>query len=80
VRRRQGDLDGALQDHTEAIRLNPGEANAYYNRAVVWKQKGNHSAAIRDYESYLRLGGGARDGDEAQVRRIIDDLRKNADG
>ena len=31
--RAKGDLEGALQDYNEAIRLKPDYANAYYNRA-----------------------------------------------
>jgi len=77
ARRDKGDLDGALADYTEAIRLKPDDANAYYNRARLLKHKGQHKMAIADYQRYLDLGGGARDGDQAEVEQIISDLKKS---
>jgi len=76
ARRDQGDLEGALQDYGEAIRLKPDDANAFYNRAQIWKTKAHHSAAITDFQKYLDLGGGQRDGDTAKVERMIRDLKE----
>jgi tetratricopeptide (TPR) repeat protein len=76
ARRNKKDLDGAIKDHTKAIRLKPDDANAYYNRALVWKQKEDYYATIADYQKYLDLGGGIRDGDQAEVEGFIRDLKK----
>lgn len=43
-----GDLDSALKDASEAIRLNPHAAN-YNNRALIWHAKRDYEKAIADY-------------------------------
>jgi len=73
-----GDLDGALKDYTKAIRLKPDYANTYYNRALARRGKGDPvstKAAIADFQKYLDLGGGTRDGDQAEVEQFIRDLK-----
>ena len=71
-----GDVEGALQDYEQAIRLKPDHASAYYNRALVRRDKLNAQAAIADFQKYLYLGGGERDGDTAQVIKMIADLKQ----
>ena len=43
-----GDLDGALADINEAIRLDPALPPPLINRAVLWRAKGDHDRAIAD--------------------------------
>jgi tetratricopeptide (TPR) repeat protein len=78
ARRANGDHDGGLKDYAEAIRLKPDYANAYYNRGVARRAKGDPAstkAAIADFQQYLDLGGGIRDGDQAEVEQFIRDLK-----
>jgi tetratricopeptide (TPR) repeat protein len=52
-----GDLDRAMQDLNESIRLNPDYATAYYNRGIIYERKaGNESgdAATRDHERAIQ--------------------------
>jgi tetratricopeptide (TPR) repeat protein len=72
----KGDLEGALKDYNEAIRLKPDFASPFYNRALIWKQKDRPAAAIADFQKYLDLGGGERDGDTEEVEGIIRELQK----
>lgn len=53
----RGDLDGAIADYTEAIRLNPNHANAYWARGNCHYQRRAYRAALKDYERYLGLAG-----------------------
>ncbi len=76
ARKAKGDLEGALQDYEQAIRLKPDMADAYYNRALVWRNNLNPAAAIADFQKHLDLGGGERDGDTEQVRKMIADLKQ----
>jgi tetratricopeptide (TPR) repeat protein len=46
---RKGDLDHAIQDDTEVIRLNPKEYMAYNNRGFAFQRKGDLDHAIADY-------------------------------
>jgi tetratricopeptide (TPR) repeat protein len=78
ARAAKGDLDAALNDCAEAIRLKPDDAEAYYNRGAARRDKGDSAsakAAIADFQKYLDLGGGIRDGDQAAVEQFIRDLK-----
>ena len=73
ARRKKGDLDGAIKDYAEAIRLKPNFALAYYNRGLARRKKGdlaNAKAAVADFQKYLDLGGGMRDGDQGKKAHI----------
>jgi tetratricopeptide (TPR) repeat protein len=78
ARHESGDVNGALEDYKEAIRLKPDYPDTYYNRALVWKAKKRYSDAIADFKKYLALGGGIRDGDQAEVKRFIQELKSKA--
>jgi tetratricopeptide (TPR) repeat protein len=51
----KGDLNRALRDYDEAITLNPKEAGAYVDRALVLTLKGGRNAAMKDYDEAIRL-------------------------
>jgi tetratricopeptide (TPR) repeat protein len=53
--RSQGDLDHAIQDYGQAIKLNGKLALAYNNRGVAYDQKGLFEHAIQDYEQAIKL-------------------------
>lgn len=55
ARKNKGDLDGAIQDYTEAIRLNPDNDPAYNNRGVARKNKVDLDGAIQDFTEAIRL-------------------------
>jgi tetratricopeptide (TPR) repeat protein len=55
ARRDKGDLDGALQDLTEAIRLKPGCADAFHNRGNARIAKGDLDGALPDFTKAIRL-------------------------
>ena len=44
-----------ITDLPEAIRLDPNDAKAYYNRAIAYQKKGNHDQAIVDFTEAIRL-------------------------
>jgi tetratricopeptide (TPR) repeat protein len=76
VRQDKGDLDGAIADYDQAIRLNPKEPLAYNNRADARTAKGDLDGAIADYDQIIQLeptdsGAFLRRGD---VRRRKGDL------
>ena len=51
----KGDLDRAIADYSEAIRLDPKYAYAYNNRGNAYYDKGDHDRAIADYSEAIRL-------------------------
>jgi tetratricopeptide (TPR) repeat protein len=76
ARQAKGDLEAALEDYNEAIRLKPDYADAFNNRGNARRASGDKEGAIADYQKYLDLGGGLRDGDQAEVEKIIRDLKQ----
>jgi tetratricopeptide (TPR) repeat protein len=44
-----------IADYSEAIRIRPGYVDAYNNRGVVRKEKGDYDGAIADYNEAIRL-------------------------
>jgi tetratricopeptide (TPR) repeat protein len=53
--RKRGELEIALGDFNEAIRLDPTSASAYNSRGVVWFEKDDYDKAIADYNEAIRL-------------------------
>jgi tetratricopeptide (TPR) repeat protein len=51
----KGDLDQAIADYTEAIRRDPQDTTAYYNRGNAYRCKGEFDHAIADYTEVIRL-------------------------
>ena len=52
---RQGEYDRALNDVSEAIRLNPRLSTTYAKRGVIFERKGEYGNAIDDYTDAIRL-------------------------
>lgn len=50
--------DKAIADYDAAVRLDPGYANAYYNRGIAYASSGRPVQAIADYDAVLRLKPG----------------------
>lgn len=51
----KGEYDRAIQDFSEAIRLNPNDARAFYNRGNTYGDMGEHDRAIEDFSQAIRL-------------------------
>ena len=51
----QGDHPKAIEDFTEAIRLDPKYATAYYSRGLGWKEKKENDKAIAEYNEAIKL-------------------------
>jgi tetratricopeptide (TPR) repeat protein len=53
--RRQGQLDLAIADYDESLRLDPTNAGALVNRGGAWAAKGMHEQAIADFDRALAI-------------------------
>lgn len=51
----KGDIDRAIADYNEALRLDPNYASAFENRGWAWIHKGNLDRSIADYNEAIRL-------------------------
>jgi len=56
LRMMSGDLDGGLADLNEAIRVDPYHPYPYWNRAELYRHKGDVANAKADFERALSLG------------------------
>jgi tetratricopeptide (TPR) repeat protein len=48
-------LDRAIADHAQAIKLDPNLSEAFYNRGNAYGDKGENDRAITDYDQAIRL-------------------------
>ena len=55
----KGDLDRAIQDYGQAIKIHPKSAVAYNNRGVAYDRKGEYDRAIQDYDQSIKLSPSA---------------------
>src|SRR5438876_1205053 len=53
--RAKDDLDSAIRDYDEVIRLDPTYAEAYDNRGDAWLDKKDYDRATADYSEAIRL-------------------------
>ncbi|CAD8114220.1 unnamed protein product [Paramecium primaurelia] len=51
----QGQKEKALLDYNTAIKLNPNDAEVYYNRAILFSEQGQKEKALLDYNMAIRL-------------------------
>jgi tetratricopeptide (TPR) repeat protein len=58
IRGSMSDFEGAIADSSEAIRLNPNYAMAFFNRAIARAQIGDVPGAISDVERAAILSPG----------------------
>ncbi|MDX2240032.1 MAG: tetratricopeptide repeat protein, partial [Leptolyngbyaceae cyanobacterium bins.302] len=49
------DVEGAIVDYSEAIRLNPTLAEAYLNRGRLHLETGNRQATLTDWQQAAKL-------------------------
>lgn len=54
-RRQNQELDGAIEDFSEAIRLDPKRPGLYAMRADTYRSLGRFASAIEDYDEAIRL-------------------------
>jgi tetratricopeptide (TPR) repeat protein len=57
----------AIADYTEAIRLDPRCAGAYFNRGLALRKKGESAKAEEDFAQAKKLGWTSWDGDAAKT-------------
>jgi len=50
----KNDLDRALADHGDAIKLDPQYARPYYNRGLVYAARRDYDAAISEYDQAIK--------------------------
>jgi serine/threonine protein kinase/Flp pilus assembly protein TadD len=75
---RKHDIDGAIADYTEAIRLNPQFIDAYYWRGIAKRSKKDSDGAIADYTEAIRLN--PQFIDAYYSRGIARDAKKDLEG
>jgi len=52
--RQKGELDKAMMDYDQALRIQPIYAQAHNNRGNVWNLKGEYDKAIAEYDESIR--------------------------
>jgi tetratricopeptide (TPR) repeat protein len=52
------EVDRAMTEFDQVIRLAPGDANAYVSRGKAWERRGDHDRALADYDQAIRIDPG----------------------
>ena len=55
AKQKKGDLDGAMADYDQAIKLNPKDASAFNNRGNAKFAKGDLNGAMADYNQAIKI-------------------------
>ena len=55
VNSHESNYDKAIEDYTQAIKLDPNPAYAYNNRGTVKLKLGDYQGAIKDYDKAIEL-------------------------
>jgi tetratricopeptide (TPR) repeat protein len=50
-----GELDRAIADYTEALKIDPTHLTAYRNRGIAFEHKGDLDRAIADYDEVIKI-------------------------
>jgi tetratricopeptide (TPR) repeat protein len=64
----KGYLDRAIADYDQAIKFDPKDASAYYNRALALEGKGDLQRALVDFKTFTELDPSDPDGPAAVAR------------
>ena len=60
IRKKSGDLAGAIIDFTRVIDLDPTNANGYFQRATCYCYLGNHDSGLKDFTKLIEFKTTAR--------------------
>ena len=76
----KGDLDGAIADSTQAIDLDPKNAQAYCNRGLARVGKGDLDGAMTDLKTFCDLAPRDSGADTARIYLWLISTEKNPQG
>ena len=71
-----------IEDFTKAIKSNPKDAAAYFNRGMIYHEQGKYDEAIADYKKAMKLEPKLKTQIESHIERKLkrgDDLKKIPD-
>jgi len=74
----RNDYESAIADYTEALRLDPNQANAYYGRGFIHMQRESYDLALSDFQRYVELTSDSQDPIwREKAKAYIHNLRPN---
>lgn len=75
---RNGDADGALDQLNQALRYQPGDANALFNLGIIRLQgKGDAQGALAAWQRLLKTNPQLSEERKAEVQRLMADVMTN---
>lgn len=68
-----GRLGEAIAAYSKAVELSPRYADAHYNLALAYERKGEHRAALRHWQAYVRIDNNGPWAEHArtQIRKLL---------
>ncbi|MDD1415652.1 tetratricopeptide repeat protein, partial [Dolichospermum sp. ST_con] len=67
------DKQGAIDDYTQAIRINPNCANAYFNRGLVRSKLGDKQGEIKDIQIAANIY--KKEGKETDYQKAMEKIK-----
>ncbi|MFC2129876.1 tetratricopeptide repeat protein [Bacteroidota bacterium] len=77
LKKDMSDINGALKDYNETVRLDPENADAFNNRGSLNGMLGNYQQALSDFNKAIKLDPKIEDGyyNRAVIRNILGDTK-----
>ena len=79
IRKKKGDLAGAVVDFTRAIQVRPLVPESYVNRGVIRLSQNDLKSAIQDFYRALEVAP-ASWSHRVQVEQLLDNVRTRLEG
>jgi cytochrome c-type biogenesis protein CcmH/NrfG len=76
-----GDVDGAIGQLQQALKVSPNDANSLFNLGMIrWKGKNDSAGAVQAWQQLLKSNPKLENAKKAQVERVMAEAKGQTNG